>query len=366
MTTPAINNDIEQRLADAKISFVTRRVSFNHAQQLILDRQPRAGDLVLARVGRIKRQTRVELRSGRRAHLYEGDELVLAYGSRYAADQFEAEVPNDLAPCQLVAAGGIAARVISKHGKIKAATEIIPMGLLGDAEGRILNLADYALPVLQSQHFRPRTIAVFGTSMNSGKTTMASDLVQGAQRAGLKVNAAKLTGTGSGPDIWKMLDAGASEMLDFTDQGYASTAGLALPTLLDISHVLISRLSKRETDLLVLEIADGLLQRETRALLNCPEFRDLIDGCLLASPDSIAAVRAVNQLQSLPLNVLGIGGVMSQSPLTSREATEACGIPYLTRSDLHQEGVINTLLAELSGSSPGKNGKSENIVAFGC
>jgi hypothetical protein len=58
---------------------------------------PRAGDVVLARVEKIGQHPRIELPDGRRATLFTGDEVLVAYGNRYAPDQFEAEVPRDLA-----------------------------------------------------------------------------------------------------------------------------------------------------------------------------------------------------------------------------------------------------------------------------
>lgn len=357
--------NVYQRVNSAKAAFVTRRANLQDARSLTTDCQPRPGDLVLARVTRIRQHTRIELRNGRRSHLFEGDELVLAYGTRYAADQFEAQVPPDLGPCNLVAAGGIAAEAVSKHGKMKGATEIQPLGLLTNAKGKILNLSDYALPVIQSDRRRPPTMVVLGTSMNSGKTTMAADLINGAARMGMKVCAAKITGTGSGPDVWKMIDAGAHEMLDFTDEGYASTFGLNLQQLLDITHNLIARMTAKETDLLVLEIADGLLQQETAALLSSQEFRDSVDGCLLASTDAIATVGAVHQLQAQSLNVFGIGGVMAQSPLTAREASIACGIPLLQRNDLHNSEVVSSLMTELASTTKTDTQGHENVIAFG-
>ena len=59
--------------------------------------------------------------------------------------------------------------------------------------------------------------------MNSGKTTTAAHLIKGLVQAGLKVGAAKLTGTGAVGDIWLMQDAGANLVLDFTDTGFPST-----------------------------------------------------------------------------------------------------------------------------------------------
>ena len=56
---------------------------------------------------------------------------------------------------------------------------------------------------------RPRTIAVIGTSMNSGKTTTIRYLVRGMSAGGARPGTTKVTGTGSGGDYWVMLDAGA-------------------------------------------------------------------------------------------------------------------------------------------------------------
>lgn len=124
---------------------------------------------MLAEVLQIGQHKRVELAGGRKAILYCGDEVLLAYGGR-AADQFEAEVPEDLGGCQLVAGGGLAARVTTQHAKMKDATELRPIGLVAGADGRIRNVRDGALARPPIAARRPTTIVVVGTSMNSGKT----------------------------------------------------------------------------------------------------------------------------------------------------------------------------------------------------
>jgi len=100
---------------------------------------------VLAAIESIGQHARIEQRDGRRATLFPGDEVVVAYGHRYAPDQFEAAIPEDLGPCELVAAGGVAARVQSAHGRMSEATRLTPVGLLADGAGRRLNVRDGAL-----------------------------------------------------------------------------------------------------------------------------------------------------------------------------------------------------------------------------
>ena len=62
-------------------------------QRLLRDAEPQPGDLVLARVTRVGQHQHIEQVTGRRAKLWQDDEIIVAYGNRYAPDQFEAFVP---------------------------------------------------------------------------------------------------------------------------------------------------------------------------------------------------------------------------------------------------------------------------------
>src|SRR3954452_14468457 len=191
-----------------KFAYTTRRVDHGAIAAVVAEHQvPEAGDLVLAEVLELGQHRRIELVDGRRASLFPGDRIVLCYGNRYAPDQFEAVVPATLEPCEMVAAGGVAGQVLDNHARMDEATRIRPLGLLHDQRGRRINVADYALgPAPQRIGRGPTTIAVVGTSMNSGKTTTAASLFRGLRAAGVKVGAAKVTGTGAGGDGWLMKD----------------------------------------------------------------------------------------------------------------------------------------------------------------
>ena len=280
-----------ERLARAKSAYSTRRVELTAATHLLPGDtlQPCAGDLVLARVEKLGQHTRIEQPSGRRAQLYPGDEIIVCYGNRYAPDQFEAIVPEYLDECCLVAAGGIAAQLLSRHSSMKRPTVIQPLGLLADDAGHRLNLMDWGLPHIPSSLHRPYTLAVAGTAMNAGKTTTAASLIRGLVQTGHRVGAAKVTGTGAGGDRWALLDAGAERVLDFTDAGHASTYRVALPHVETILHQLIAHLASEPLDILVLEVADGLFQAETAQLLASPAFARRVDGVVFAAGDALGA-----------------------------------------------------------------------------
>lgn len=322
------------RLENAKRAFTTRRIEFQNGMRLLRKSTPSAGDLVLARVEILGQHQRLESPHGRRAQLYEGDEIVVAFGERYAPDQFEAVVPDDLGPCDLVAGGGVAGKVLSRHARMRRATRIAPIGLIADSFGRPVNLSGFALPHRSLRERRPQVIAVAGTSMNAGKTTTAAGLIHGLSRAGLRVVATKVTGTGSGGDVWSMVDAGAAKVLDFTDMGHASTAGLPLDQIERTALSLIAHCAAEAPDVIVVEVADGVLQRETASLLSGPAFREAIDGVLFAAGDALGAVGGRDWLVAHGHRVAGVSGLVSASPLATREAEAAMGMPVLTLEQL--------------------------------
>lgn len=333
------------RIARAKRAFSTRRVPLEAIKTLITDEcAPRAGDLVLARIAALGSHAKLELPDGRRAGLHPGDEIIVAYGNRYAPDQYEAVVPPDLAPCDLVAAGGIAAKALSWHGRLAGPTRIEPIGLVACAQGQRLNLADFALA--QACGPMPDHIfAVFGTAMNAGKTTTAAALIKGFAAAGHSVGAAKITGTAAGGDPWLMRDSGAAEMIDFTDAGFASTYMVDTVRIMHAADNLLRRLGELGCTIAVLEVADGLYQTETAALARMTSLRSMLTGTFFAAGDSMGAVFGAGHLISLGHNVLGLCGAMTRSPLAIREATGACRVPVYRADDLMMAETVQAWLA---------------------
>lgn len=325
---PSLNRGpLTIRLESARLSFAARRVSLDVVCDLSRALRPTAGDLVLARVMEIGQHARLENPHGRRAQLYPGDEIIVAYGARYAPDQFEAVVPEDLGACDLVAGGGIAGKTVNRHTRMKKPTTIAPIGLLLDSSGQPVNVRRFALAPPQPGRYRRNVIAVVGTSMNAGKTTLAANLIRGLSRSGLRVGACKVTGTGSGGDLWSMADAGAVRALDFTDAGYATTSGISQQEAEDAAHLLVSHLEAEDVDVVVVEIADGLLQRETSALLSASSsFRPRIDAIMLAAADALGATAGAQWLVSRGLPLKGVSGLVGLSPLASREVEQTSGL----------------------------------------
>jgi hypothetical protein len=321
--------------------------------------RPRSGDVVMAKVIRLGHHRKLELPEGRRAALHIGDEILIAYADRYAPDQFESHVPGDLMRTHLVASGGIASTMLSRSAGARHPTEVVPVGLVGDRQGRPLNVADFALQPVPTTRERPRTVAVIGTSMNSGKTTTIQYFVHGLSRAGVRTGVTKVTGTGSGGDYWVMLDAGAHAVFDFTDAGLASTYRQPMARVEQVFVELTDQLTEAGCEIAFVEVADGVYQRETRRLIASDAFRSRIDAVVFAAADASGADAGVRHLRSIGLDVVAASGRLTRSPLATREAREILELPVLDVAGLGDAATVAPLLglgSDLIDLAPGSHG----------
>jgi hypothetical protein len=337
MSTPSlqISDLTSARLERAKLSFNVRRVPVEMMQRLLSGQhEPTSGDVVLARVVELGQHDRLHLTTGHRSKLYLGDEVVVAYGDRYAPSQFEAYVPQGLGPCHLAAGGGLASEVVSANAKMDPATRIEPIGLVADSRGLRINLRRFALPPARVQEARPPVIGVFGTSMDSGKTTALSGLAHGLSRAGFRVACVKVTGTGSSNDLFQYRDAGAFLALDFVDAGSVTTYRAGELDLLRTFETLVQRSIELGAEVVLLEIADGLLQPETALLARHPRVRELLDGVLFTAGDAMGALMGQRQLSDLGHRILALSGIFTMSALGQREARAMSSLPVLSLEQL--------------------------------
>jgi hypothetical protein len=301
-------------------------------------RKPEAGDVVVARVHHIGAHDHIEDPVGRARKLYEGDFVIGAYGNRYATDFYEGYVPEGQ-QTHLLTAGGLIGTVKSAHDAVDEPTKLEIVGALVDEQGTPVTLSTFAHSYPSPAVPGLGTIVVVGSGMNSGKTTTVASIVQGLSRAGLAVGAGKATGSGSGKDRWAYVDAGASHVADFLDYGMPSTFGYPREQLKATTRAVCHELASAGTDAVVLEIADGILQEETAWLLD--HVAEIADGIAFAAVDSLSACHGVQILREHRLPVRAVTGLVTRSPLASREIQ--VGVPVLSPADLVAGGALGLL-----------------------
>ncbi len=338
-----------QMFVAAKWAFSTRRVNRADAASLNDNfSEAHPGDLILGRVAEIGQHRNIQLTTGRRSALYPGDLVVLACGARYAPDQFEGVAEIDPGGADMLAGGGCIGHMRLRNELIKPATRILPLGRIMMKDGQPMNLANYALPSAAKPTSIP-VIAVFGTAMNSGKTLATARLAYGLRRAGLKVAALKGTGTGAFGDFNQYTDTGVHYVADFTDAGMVTTYKEPLERIKTGIETLLAAAETAGCGIAVMEIADGLYQRETAELLHDGWFRDRISGMVFACGDAVAASGGVAELDRLGHYPDVLTGMLSCSPMAATEAYAATGVRVVTKSDLSDPSEAMTLARKAFG-----------------
>lgn len=181
--------------------------------------------------------------------------------------------------------------------------------------------------------------------MNSGKSTTVASIVRGLTAAGYRVGAGKVTGTGAGGDSHMFADAGATRVLDFTDFGFSSTYLLDSATVTALFTSLVDELAGDKPDMIVLEIADGLLQPETSNLIVDPWFHNIVGKVVFSAGDAMGAMTGLAELRRRSLDVVAVAGLLTASPLGVRETERVVDVPVAPLIDLCTPEIAEQILA---------------------
>lgn len=310
-----------------KWSWSCRAISEHAGHALLRDagRAPLVGDVALVRVSAIGHHARIMTAKGGKQRLYPQDLLVAVFGNRYATDAFEGEV-RGVRELHMLTDAGMIGTVCSQHRDTRKATAVEFLGFLDDGNGRRLNLKTRLFRPARPATVRRNVLLVVGTGMNSGKTTTGSRLVKSLLRRGVRVAAYKLTGSVCQNDRCEWSATGALDVRDFSDYGFPSTYLAPEDELVGLFETLVADAERLQPDLVVMEIADGILQRETRLLLGHEAIRRRSGGVVLAATCSAAALFGVEQVRALGHEVVAVSGVITNSPLFVREFQAACPI----------------------------------------
>ena len=96
-------------------------------------------------------------------------------------------------------------------------------------------------------------------------------------------------------------------------------------------QAMLSEVSSDDPDVVIMELADGLLQRETAMLLAEPEIKQSARGLILSADSALAALWGTERLRKLGYEVLAVSGKFTSSPLMMREYYENdSNIPVLS------------------------------------
>jgi hypothetical protein len=310
---------------------------------------PDVGDVIYGKVVRLGHHQSMENRSGRIHKIHVGSKALFVFGNRYAPDHYEGIVPEEFSTeVDLLARSGVVGVVRCRNSILQDPTRIKVLGYVHTGSGQLLNTRDYPAfrptkTVKDPRKKRAKLILITGTAMNSGKSVTAAACCWALAAMGYDVRASKVTGTASLKDVLHMNDAGATIYNDFTSFGYPSTYLCDESEVLRIFNETDLKYGNTPSNYWVVELADGILQRETAMLLASEDVQSRIHRLIFCAGDALGAVGGLQVLKErFGLEPDAISGVCSSAPLACAELTEFTSVPVFDNlsRDLNQMSEI--------------------------
>lgn len=295
-----------------KIGSVTKNLAITHEEALTDIISCEMGTVVAAQVLEDKSiYNELELPTGRMSKLKKGDIIAVALGERMALKGFVGRLPKTLKVndvIHLLNMGGVAG--VCTSANTQEVGDPLRIRVLGGiARGRKL------LNINQKNLFKPTQklksdvplIIVTGTSMDSGKTTVAVEVTKTLTRMGMKLAGTKLTGVGALRDLYKMEDYGVYQTASFVDCGITSTANIDDETMVGVAKGALDHLSKGNPDAIIVEFGDGMMGRYgVDAVLKDAEIQKNVQLHIGCAGDPIGATKLASICEEigLPLDVI--------------------------------------------------------------
>ena len=308
-----------QTIAIDKIGSATSPLRLARSLNVIAQNgAPRPGDVVVVRVLTDNATyNMLELPTGRLAKVNPGDILAGVLGRRRALKGFVGDVPESVKAgdvLHLLNLGGVIGKCSGHHSSLNDAIQVEVVGLAANGANTVMNIADVSLPPRQRLGDSAPLVVIAGACMNSGKTYAATEVIQLATRAGLRVAAAKLSGVACLRDTLNMADHGAIATASFLDCGLPSTVDMN--DLAPVAKAIVSRLNESAPDLIVVELGDGILGGySVESVFDDAELREAMTALIFCASDYVGAWGGIELFRRRGIKVDLVAGSVTDSKM---------------------------------------------------
>ncbi len=194
-----------------------------------------------------------------------------------------------------IGGGGAIGKCVSSFEELGEPFSVEFLGFLVE-EGEKMNVKEFSINMDTELNGCAPIIMVSGTRMDSGKTTLASNLIKELSKRGLSVGAAKLTGFTRQRDRIKMEEYGAVVSMDFVDAGLLSTTN-GSEDVLCASKGVLNTVSAKGVDVIVVELGGGIIGYDNVfEVLTEEEIVEHTAYNIVTVMDPVAALGAKNML----------------------------------------------------------------------
>jgi len=315
-----------------KIASVTKNLELSHQVKLTKKLSCDMGSVLAVEVLEDKSiYNELELPSGRMSKLKKGDIIAVALGNRMALQGFVGHLPTSLDVgdvIHLLNFGGVAG--VCTSANVQEVGEPLRVRVLGGIErkGRQANISDASKfkPLDVMDNDIPLIITT-GTSMDSGKTTVAIEITKTLTRIGMHLAGAKLTGVGAQRDLFKMYDYGIQEGVSFVDCGITSTAKMPDAQMVSVAKGAIQHLSKSKPDAIIVEFGDGLMGKYgVKAILQDKQIQDNVRLHIGCARDPVGALGLARECADIGLPIDVMSGPVTDNQVGQDILRENLGI----------------------------------------
>jgi hypothetical protein len=291
---------------------------------------PKAGDAVVVRaLGESVTYGNLELPSGRLAKISRNDVLLGVLGRRRALKGFVGDVPETIKTgdkLHLLNMGGLVGICSGHHSSLSDAIEVEVLGIctgspsagagaeMNEPPARVLNISDNALRPANFLDASAPVVLIAGTSMNSGKTVAATEIIKQATHAGLKAAGAKMSGVACLRDTLNMQDHGAIATASFLDCGLPSTVGIE--DLATVAKTILNHLNTFEPDIIVVELGDGIVGGySVDSILRDKEIREATSAFVFCASDYVGVAGGIAVLKNFGIEIDVVAGSVTDSQM---------------------------------------------------
>ena len=327
-----------------KIGSVLKNI--NNIQDLNISDEitPQQGQLIAVKVISVNANyNKLELISGRMTELTEGDIIIGALGNRIASTGMTGTVPTELNKhdkIHILNLGGVIGICKDFNILLGPATECEVVGSITNGGNKQLNLKDFSKVIKSNTIVSIPSIAVIGTGIDSGKTTVTSFIIKTLSKYYKKINACKLAGTASQKDLYAYEDNGATKTSDFVDFGLPSTCMNDKNIIQECSASVINFISQ-DADILLMELGDGYHgDYGTREIIQNTGITKYIKVIVICAYDISGAI---NIIENLKLNKLDDKLLIISGPVTNNVSAFNQSIEKFSYKNLDFLNIYNSV-----------------------
>ena len=294
------------KISANKIGSILKNVKLNKRLLISKKIECTLGSLVAVKVLKVNQKyNKLELFNGRQVVLTEGDIVIGSLGNRMASSGMTGYIPKTLNPfdrIHILNLGGLLGICKDFNVLLGGPTECEVIGSIVNNKNKKLNINQFKkINITNKLKTKKPVIAVLGTGIDSGKTTVSAFMIRVLKSYFKNVNACKLAGSAAQKDLYSFEDNGADKVYDFVDVGLPSTNNIKSKIIINAAKSIINQTSKN-ADIIFAELGDGLHgEYGTKDIINDKEIQKIIKVYIICALDIPGAVIIIENLKKMKI-----------------------------------------------------------------